>query len=73
MVTIKVRENSRQAKLFLEYVKSLSFVEFLEDTKNKTSIKKNKFESDIEKGLKEIKSIRDGKSKPLSISALWDE
>lgn len=73
MVTIKVRENSRQAKLFLEYVKSLSFVEFLDDSENKTSVKRNKLESDIEKGLKEVKNIRDGKSKPLSTSALWDE
>ncbi len=73
MVTIKVRENSRQAKLFLEYVKSLSFVEFLDDSENKTSVKRNKLESDIEKGLKEVKNIRDGKSKPLTTSALWDE
>jgi hypothetical protein len=30
MVTIQVKENSKQAKLFLEYIKSLSFVEFVE-------------------------------------------
>ena len=30
MVTIKVKENSKQAKLFLEYIKTLSFVEFVE-------------------------------------------
>jgi len=29
-LTIKIKENSKQAKLFVEYAKSLSFVEFVE-------------------------------------------
>ena len=40
MVTIKVKENSKQAKLFLEYIKTLSFVEFVE-----TNLTKPKFPS----------------------------
>jgi|GEM_PF-3500132 len=72
MVTIKIRENSKQAKLFLEYVKSLSFVEFLEDS-SKTTKKKEKLLNDIENGLKEVKNIREGKSKPLSTNDLWNE
>ena len=72
MVTIKIRENSKQAKLFLEYVKSLSFVEFLEDS-SKTTKKKEKLLNDIENGLKEVKNIREGKSKPLTTNDLWNE
>lgn len=34
MITIKIKENSKQAKLFVEYVKSLSFVEILENCKS---------------------------------------
>ena len=72
MVTIKIRENSKQAKLFLEYVKSLSFVEFLEDS-SKTTKKKEKLLNDIKNGLKEVKNIREGKSKPLTTNDLWNE
>ena len=36
MVTIKIKENSKQAKLFLDYVRTLSFVEFVDP---KTNIK----------------------------------
>lgn len=72
MVTIKIRENSQQAKLFLEYVKSLSFVQFI-DTVESNSSKTKKMLSDIEKGLEEVKNIRTGKSKPLTTKDLWDE
>jgi ferritin len=37
MVTIKVKENSKQAKLFLEYIKTLSFVEFIETSVTKVN------------------------------------
>ncbi|SHN64388.1 hypothetical protein SAMN05444395_103112 [Flavobacterium fryxellicola] len=72
MVTIKIKQNSKQAKLFLEYVKTLSFVEVL-NTSGTSSNKKEKLLSDIEKGLQEVKSIREGKTKPLSTSDLWNE
>jgi hypothetical protein len=72
MVTIKIKQNSKQAKLFLEYVKTLSFVEVL-NTSDTSSNKKETLLSDIEKGLKEVKSIREGKTKPLSTSDLWNE
>lgn len=35
MVTVKIKENSKQAKLFLDYIKTLSFVEFVESSSNK--------------------------------------
>jgi hypothetical protein len=72
MVTIKVKQNSKQAKLFLEYVKTLPFVEVL-NTSDTSSNKKETLLSDIEKGLQEVKSIREGKTKPLSTSDLWNE
>lgn len=72
MVTVRIKENSRQAKLLLEYIKTLSFVEIL-STNEKVSKKKQALLSDIEAGLKEVKDIRDGKVKPRSTSDLWDE
>ncbi|WP_395052647.1 hypothetical protein [Flavobacterium sp.] len=39
MVTVKIKENSKQAKLFLDYIKTLSFVEFVDSNSNiKTTI-----------------------------------
>ena len=35
MVTVKIKENSKQAKLFLDYIKTLSFVEFVESSSDK--------------------------------------
>lgn len=72
MVTVRIKENSRQAKLLLEYIKTLSFVEIL-STNEKVSKKEQALLSDIEAGLKEVKDIRDGKVKPRSTSDLWDE
>lgn len=68
MVTIKIKENSLQAKLFLEYVKSLSFVQFVDV--ESPSKKRKKMISDIEKGLEEVKNIRTGKSKALTTKDL---
>ena len=43
MVTLKVKENSKQAKAFLELVKTFSFVEVVSETKiKKATITKNK-------------------------------
>ena len=72
MVTIKINENSEQARLLLEYIKSLSFVEII-TTSEKSLTKKNALLSDIEDGLQEVKNIREGKIKPLSTSDLWND
>lgn len=73
MVTVKIRNNSKQAKVLLEYMKTFSFVEFVENKTEKTKIlKRNSLLKDIETGLNEVKSIREGKQKPLTTSALWD-
>ncbi|WP_396173518.1 hypothetical protein [Flavobacterium sp.] len=73
MVTVKIKDNSKQAKLLLEYIKGFSFVEFVTDRSTKSSLKQEKFLTDIENGLREIKQIREGKVKPLTVSDLWDE
>jgi hypothetical protein len=72
MVTFKIKENSRQAKIFLEYIKTLSFVEILSNSE-KSAEKEKAFLSDIENGLKEVKNIREGKIKPLSTTDLWND
>lgn len=72
MVTFKIKENSRQAKVFLEYIKTLSFVEILSSSE-KSSQKEKALLVDIENGLKEVKEIREGRIKPLSTSDLWNE
>lgn len=62
MVTVKIKENSKQAKLLLEYMKSLSFVEFIDSNKaTSPKSKKELFLDDIEKSLREVKMIREGK------------
>lgn len=73
MVTVKIKENSKQAKHLLEFIKGFSFVEFVDIEVNKSPAKEEKFLADIEKGLREVKQIRDGKLKPLSVNDLWDE
>ena len=72
MVTIKIKQNSKQAKLFLDYVKTLSFVEVIETTESCAENKESLL-TDIEKGLTEVKKIREGKIKPLSTSDLWND
>lgn len=74
MVTVKIKDNTKQAKLLLEYIKGFSFVEFVEtEIKNPPSKKDKKFLEDIEKGLLEVKQIREGNLKPLSVNDLWDD
>ncbi len=40
MITLTIKENSKQAKLFIEYAKSLSFVKLTEIDTSKNSKKK---------------------------------
>jgi len=42
MVTVKIKDNSKQAKLLLEYLKCFSFVEFVANEGNKSSSKEEK-------------------------------
>lgn len=74
MVTVKIKENTKQGKLLLEYIKGLSFAT-IENGKSQKVIttKKDAFLNDFEKGIKEVKLIREGKIKPLTINDLWNE
>ena len=44
MVTVKINENSTQAKLFLKYIKTLSFVELVESKSGKHKLIRRKAE-----------------------------
>jgi ferritin len=55
MITIKIKENSKQAKLFVEYAKTLSFVEIQEITSENKKIKNSSPKSAIEISLEEEK------------------
>lgn len=55
-------------------MKSLSFVEFIDSNKaTSPKSKKELFLEDIEKSLREVKKIREGKLTPLSVKDLLDE
>jgi len=61
MLYIKIKENNKQAKLLIQYIKSLSFIEVI-DVENENKITKKEFLKDIENSLKEVKA---NKAKPL--------
>lgn len=64
MVTIRVKENSKQAKLLVEMLKTFDFVEFIDGLNRPTSINRNsKLMQDIETGLKQLKQKNEGKLK----------
>jgi hypothetical protein len=74
IVTIRIKDNSNEAKLLLEYIKGFKFVEFIEtEIDNSSSKKEAKFLADIEKGFSEVQQIRAGKLNPLSVNDFWDE
>ncbi|MBN2662544.1 MAG: hypothetical protein JXR68_02740 [Bacteroidales bacterium] len=61
MIYLRIKENSKQAKLMLEYLKTLSFVEII-DIENSEKVTKEQFIEDIRRSLKEVKAK---KTKPL--------
>ncbi len=64
MVTIRVKENSKQAKLLVEMLKTFDFVEFVDGLNRPTATGKNsKLMQDIETGLKQLKQKNEGKLK----------
>jgi hypothetical protein len=63
MVTIRIKENSKQAKAFLEFIKNLPFVEFVDTELGKTTtakkvypVSKNIPNSETAKAINEAKS-----------------
>ena len=70
MVTLRVKENSKQAKAFLELVKTFDFVDFVEigDVKAKKVSEKNynpKFVSKV------LNSYNNDKRKSIETADLW--
>jgi hypothetical protein len=63
MVTVRIKETSKQAKLLLEYMKSLDFVEFENDS----------LLSQIETGLQQVKFAKDNNVKRKTLAELLDE
>jgi len=63
MVTIKVKENSKQAKLFLEYIKTLSFVEFVETSLTKVNyLSMDEIVDECKKSRKKIAKVYNEKN-----------
>lgn len=54
MLYIRIKENTQQAKLFAQYIKTLPFVEII-DIENSDKITKKQFIEDFRKSLKEFK------------------
>lgn len=64
MVTIRVKENSKQAKLVVEMLKTFDFVEFIDGLNKPTVLNENsKLMQDIETGLNQLKQKKEGKLK----------
>jgi len=61
MLYLRLKDNTQQAKLFAEYIKTLPFVEII-DIENSDRVTKEQFIEDIRKSLKEVKAK---KTKPL--------
>lgn len=57
MVTVKIKENSKQAAALLEYLKSLSFVEVQEEPRYNATTEKA------------IKDAREGKTEEVSLES----
>jgi hypothetical protein len=77
MVTIKIKENSKQAKMFVEYAKTLSYVEFLEtpiqQNKKALSSKEKTFLNRLKKTALEMKQLSSGKTQGQTLQSFLDE
>ena len=58
---LKINENTQQAKAFAEYIKTLPFVEII-DEETEGIISKEQFKADFKESLREVKAK---KTKPL--------
>lgn len=56
MAYLRIKENSKQGKLMLEYLKTMPYVDILEENDEIIKrISKNEFLSDFRKSIKEVK------------------
>ncbi|MEN9323815.1 MAG: hypothetical protein RL699_1595 [Bacteroidota bacterium] len=71
MVTLRVKENSKQAKAFLEFVKGFSFVEVVQDSAKKQSTKsKSPYNADFVSMVKEADAA--GEYQTIDPKKLWE-
>ncbi len=64
MVTVKIKENSKQAKVVIELLKTFDFVDFVDSLSRTAPIKNNsKLMQDSEIGFKQLKQKKEGKLK----------
>lgn len=63
---IRINENSEQAKIFLAYVRTLSFVEFVEDLPA-LAREKEAFYRRIQKATREAKEIAEGRGRKFPL------
>ncbi len=69
MLYIRIKENTQQAKLFAQYVKTLPFVKVI-DVK---ADKKSKLLAEIEEGLTEVKQMQEGKAKKKTLKQMLND
>jgi hypothetical protein len=63
MLYIRIKENSKQAKTFIEYVKSLPFVEIVDSPASGSPYNKD--------FVKQINASRKSKGKAIKLEDLW--
>lgn len=70
MITVKIKENSKQAKAIIEFLKTCDFVEFLENPTVKTIKKTNS--DKLDKLIKNAeKQIKEGKTTTVNTKDIW--
>lgn len=69
MVYLRLIDNSPQAMAFLEYIKTVSFIEIINEieTKNDAKISKNQILTDIKESLEDVKANKTKPIKKLSL------
>ena len=82
MVTLRVKENSKLSKSFLEMVRNFDFVEFIETPKKtnntvisnkKTSRTEKAYLKRLQLAVPEIKALSSGKKKGQTLKSFLDE
>jgi hypothetical protein len=77
MVTIKIKENSKQAKAVLEMLKTFAFVEIvtnpIQETKSSLSSKEKTYLNRLKKSAKEMEELSSGKRKGQTLQSFLNE
>lgn len=59
MVTVKIKENSKQARLLIEMLKTFAFVEFQEKPRYNKATEKAIKDARLGKGMTRVKDVKD--------------